>query len=150
MKAAAASTEQIALLQRSLEHITRHLQLWDERVWAERADCGTAYRVDLAGAVVVLAGHEMDREPAGPGELTELASYTTDGRRIDRLAAELLGLDEHQAPSLFSVGNSLSDLWRLAVAYSGGRVARPAKFDLCTGCPACAGVAAPLDAERAL
>lgn len=117
-------TINVALLRKTLEHITAHPKEWDQGAWAVRASsgrrsCGTAYC--LAGTALVLDGHRIKWE-AGQRE----SAYLTDGRYIADAARELLGLDEHEAAELFSGDNSLRHLWECASHLTDGEIEIPA------------------------
>lgn len=114
-----------ALLRKTLEHITAHPHQWDQEVWVRRrtagdarylafayqvpeTECGTAYC--LAGHVA-LADGRIDIDSLDPGQVW---SVTKDEVPIEVYARNRLGLTEIQADRLFSFGNDLYMLWRLA------------------------------------
>jgi hypothetical protein len=124
----------VPLLRKTLEWATNHPDEHEQSVWAQRTWCGTAYC--LAGRAVVEAGHdiswaEADLDIFGGGQ------HTTDGRDIELVAVEELGLpvDPNRAPDdpnylspLFDEDNTLADLWRIASELTGGEIEVPAEF----------------------
>lgn len=127
---AAAAAVNAELLGKVLDHLTAHPEEWNQTSWVRSYPaCGTT--ACLAGTTVQMAGHDIDWshgfERERDGSVT--ASVTTDGRSIDQLAQELLGLDDSAALYLFHYYLSdIGELWRRAALVTDGRVAVPPEF----------------------
>lgn len=93
----------VELLQKTLHYIETHPDEWLQDSWAEKTGCNTAYC--FAGHAVVLAGHKIlwDMDD-------DTATFVEDGRLIEYVATQELGLTVLQAGELFSGSNSLQDL----------------------------------------
>jgi hypothetical protein len=117
--------EQVALLRKTLEHVTAHPDEWNQWMWASKTDCGTAYC--LAGTACVLAGEEIDWRRTSAGVVKQ-ASYLADGQSIEKRARELLGLGSYAAVELFEADNRLRELWTLANEFTGGAIDIPDTF----------------------
>jgi hypothetical protein len=77
-----------------MDYIMANPKGWDQESWGRRTDCGTTFCV--AGWTVVLLGHtpKWERyEVAGQSKDEIICNYLTDGRVIEDVAAEALGLD---------------------------------------------------------
>lgn len=105
-------------LRKVLAHITAHPEQHNQDWWAERTDCGTVMCV--AGHTCVQAGLRIDLI----GFHGERGAHLTDGRRVEHVAAELLGLDEQQALRLFHIADDLPGVWAAARYITGNRVTR--------------------------
>jgi hypothetical protein len=119
-------TINVPLLRKTLEHITAHPEEHNQSFWAVQTPCGTAYC--LAGHAVQLAGHEIlwtDVCPCGCDSRERSAWHCTDGREIEYVATEELGLTEDQADDLFESRNTLHYLWRKAAHYTDGEIDVP-------------------------
>lgn len=110
----------IARLDAALAHIEAHPKEWDQRFWIRRTECGTA--CCLAGTVALLAGWTPSGWNGGldyltDTEITSRVRRVKDGieqeRRVEDVAAELLGVDGDGRDSLFHFGNNLADLKRI-------------------------------------
>lgn len=101
----------LELLDHVRDHIGDHLDDWDQTYWSERSECGTTFCV--AGFAVVAAGATMLYDDCG-GLARGVAGHCRlpDGRVevIELYAAQLLGLDIHQATPLFFCNTSLEEL----------------------------------------
>ncbi len=73
--------------------------------------CGTTYCV--AGHLVVEAGYEWS---------SESNSYLANGRRVDDVAADMLGLGFGQASHLFNASNNARTVRRIAEDIAGERL----------------------------
>lgn len=95
-------------------HIEAHPEEWDQRNWASRSDCGTAYC--LAGLACVRSGGQAKFYRG-----LEYASTCSlpDGRTelIVLVAQDLLGLTNDQADILFDASNTIDDLKRIAKSF---------------------------------
>lgn len=106
-------------LRAELEFITANPKQWDQAVWAEKSDCGTC--CCIAGWAVLHEGIELSFRRGYSG-------LTADGRLIDEVAMEILGLDDDDADWLFSGGNTLYDLWSKASDLTNGAIQIPASL----------------------
>ena len=131
---------QIALLRKTLDHITAHRDQWNQGVWVngkaefclraiDAGSCGTVGC--LAGWAVLLAGHQVDPWSQVVLDVNP-ADYQDDDVDLNMaphvaiVAQRDLGLpDGHD---LFYGRNTLNDLWRLARHYSGGEIEIPPEF----------------------
>lgn len=91
-------------------------QSWNQKAWAIRSQCGTAYC--FAGWTCVLAGREIDWDNElwavrrlGDGALVATTLAEHDEPAIHEAAAELLGLNDDQADDLFGMDNDLLALY---------------------------------------
>jgi hypothetical protein len=107
-----------SLLRSELEYITAHPAEWNQGIWAQRSQCGTA--CCLAGGVVLRAGIPLSWNDSGK------ASYTEDGVEISLEARRLFGLSMEDASCLFEGSNSLESLWRIAAEITYGAIQVPA------------------------
>uniref|UniRef100_UPI003F49756E hypothetical protein n=1 Tax=Pseudonocardia sp. CA-138482 TaxID=3240023 RepID=UPI003F49756E len=103
-------------LRKGLEHVTAHMDEWNQGAWAERSWCGT--KCCLAGTVTLQAGADLDW---GNREAFSL----TTGQTIRSFAMQRLGLTEDQAFDLFNANNTLRRLWTLAREFSRGEIDVP-------------------------
>ncbi|QJY46695.1 hypothetical protein [Pseudonocardia broussonetiae] len=108
------------LLRRVLDHITTHPDQHSQDWWARRTDCGTV--ACIAGHTVLLTGHTIDFET--PDEYGNHGTKLIDRRRVEDVAAELLGLNAEQAWRLFHDAVDLQACWAAARSITGGRIQR--------------------------
>lgn len=101
------------------EFITANPERWDQEVWAMRSGCGTTHCI--AGWTVVHASITV-----AFGQDRVWADQTSDGRLIEDVARELLGLTFCEAECLFWPDNTLEDLWNMAVDFTDGAIQIPA------------------------
>lgn len=106
----------LPLLRRVLDHITTHSDQHDQYWWAEVRQCGTV--MCIAGHTCVLQGHRIDFTPEADG------AHLTDGRRVEDVAAELLGLDLDQSLRLFRSATDLQEAWAAARYITADNVGR--------------------------
>jgi hypothetical protein len=116
----------VPLLRKTLEHITAHPKEWDQRWWASRSDCGTAYC--MAGWAVRFAHPNavaVNYVDTGYSDGTQAAQHVViDGERhdIERAARRELGLSETEGNELFAPYNSITKLWKLASGITAGEI----------------------------
>jgi hypothetical protein len=111
----------VPLLIKVLDHITAHPEEWDQETWAIKTSCGTACCV--AGHAVVMAGHTLQFGSYYPG--TSSAMRVSDGRSIENVARQELGLSVDQADLLFNSSNTLYNLWWIACDLTDGAIQVP-------------------------
>lgn len=107
----------IARLRQVLEHITANPETHDQNWWAVRTDCGTV--ACIAGHTVLLAGLPIDFDTED--EFGNVGNKLLDRRRIEDVAADLLGLDRQQRFHLFHALD-LAECWAAASSITGKRV----------------------------
>jgi hypothetical protein len=115
----------VPLLRKALEFAEAHPEEIELGSWAERSSCGTT--ACIAGTIAILAGHEIDWASAvldDDGLL--LADYVTDGRHIESVALDELGIDVGAAYQLFYCGD-LDEVWEVAEELTNGEIQRPVK-----------------------
>lgn len=122
----------VPLLRKLLEHITAHPDEWDQQTWgreSQQSACGTALCV--AGHAAHSLGHPLVWDKAA----NYVAHCLVDGevRSIPSVATHALGLSNRDAAHLFSGGNTLADLWRLANEMTNGEIEIPADLEARSG-----------------
>jgi hypothetical protein len=95
------------LLRRVLKQIDEHPETWDQRAWASKGGCGTAFCV--GGWASYLAGY---KPKINPGWTT--AWETVDDEEIEDVARRELSLSYEEAFYLFDSKNTRDDLQRIA------------------------------------
>lgn len=139
----------IEVARKVAEHITAHPEEHNQRAWASKSDCGTAFC--FAGHAVALdhdiasfnwVSVDFDFSSMYPADATH-AAYSVQNETdiltsIPSLAAEKLGLVHtyefgYKSPSiqanlLFGEFNSLGDIWKLLNIFSDGAIEVPAEF----------------------
>lgn len=110
-------TPNLPLLRAVLAQIDAHPERWNQKDYATRGECGTAFcvagwAVHLTHPTAEFLWHEMtcDCEDCSAGRFTEAASRLSDSRSIDQLATEELGLTRYEAGRLFRSSNSRSEI----------------------------------------
>lgn len=93
----------IDLLNRIIDHIEQHPETWDQRAWAQKTECGTAFCV--AGHAVNFAYPDLVAQAVGIGNL-----YLPDHESWRKLGVEALELDFIVADILFSSDNTLDEI----------------------------------------
>ncbi len=92
----------LPLARKVYEHITAHRAEFGMREWAVKRECGTT--MCIAGHAVTLAGYELAfRQTPMSHIYGEHASEVVDGRDIEEVARQLLGLDQVKAWNLFHI-----------------------------------------------
>jgi len=105
----------VPLLRKVMEHIENHPDEHNQKMWAIRNECGTAYC--FAGHTVIMSGWRVLFEPYGNGNLWAGACKNPEtGARvtISKAAAGLLGISPELARMLFNETNS-ADFLRFLV-----------------------------------
>ncbi len=126
-------TPNVPLMLKVLEHVTAHPEEHDQDVWAQKRTVGTCGTVGcLAYHAVVMGGLDVRWDEVWlpffvPGATHE-ADSVTDGRSIEDVAAELLGLRDEQAHEMFHHATTLRQLWGMAAVYTGGEIVPPPEF----------------------
>lgn len=133
--------DQVDLLRRELEFVTRRPDRWDQGVWLSVTDddddpdpdpaagdwtCGTT--ACLAGWTALHLGYRPFGPSDGSGLVVPRDAAPGDARgatTVETVALVALGLTPTQADELFDERNSLRDLWEFARVFSDGRVAVP-------------------------
>lgn len=99
------------------DHVIEHPETHVQNIWVSRNECGTT--ACIAGWAVQLSGVEADKH-----QLSEYGetSRTADGRSVNLLATELLGLTDIEASHLF-IESTTEDaaLFRLEAMIEAGK-----------------------------
>jgi len=120
-------TPNAPLLLKVLEHITAHPEEHNQRNWGiRRTGCGTAYC--FAGWAAVMSGHELLWEKAPFDDDVFRAFITAEGRPIESVAQDELGLTYVQQHEMFGTRNTLRQLWQMAAVYTRGEITPPPEF----------------------
>ena len=109
----------VLLLRKTLEYARAHPDEVDLSRWAGVTDCGTT--ACLAGTAAILAGHTIDWLQA---DCNGNVSYTTDGRHIEYVARDELGLHRSESDILFYC-DSLAQAWEVAEELTDGEIQPP-------------------------
>jgi len=112
----------VPLLRKALEYAEAHPEETDLSWWAKVTPCGTT--ACLAGTVVTLAGHVIDWETESVQEGFWPVDYVTDGRHIEEVAIDELGLTGSEAEGLFYC-SSLAQAWMVAEELTDGEIQPP-------------------------
>lgn len=114
----------VPLLKRVLDHIEAHPETHDQDWWAEDTACGTV--MCIAGHTVAMTGHTIDLhgDDDQDGDYAEPGARLIDGRRIEDVAREELGLTRQQAYDLFHLAEDLGAVWATAARITDGATGR--------------------------
>lgn len=107
-----------------LTFLEAHPDKHDQDYWIKKRDCGTV--ACLAGWAALRNGY-VESYTGVPSFF--LGVYRSDDphqelRTVSHVAEEVLDLTPEEGARLFSDQNSLTDLWRLADAFTDGEVGR--------------------------
>jgi hypothetical protein len=96
----------LSLLRKVFDQIQNDPETWDQKNWARKYACNTAYCV--AGHAAVMSGHEIrwGRAVIASGT-TETLTVSGAHLSVPEVARHELGLDEVEANILFSGSNTL-------------------------------------------
>jgi len=111
----------VALLRKTLEHVTAHPEEWDQGRWL--SDCGT--RGCMAGHACLLSGARVVSATAYEVQIPG----STVSHSVPYAARRLLGLTLKQANALFEANNTLADLWHHASRFTDGEIEIPPQLE---------------------
>lgn len=114
----------VPLLRKTMEYASDHPEEIDLKMWARVDSCGTT--MCIAGTAITLAGHRIDW--SRPERVLESRPsrdffYLTDGRLIEEVAEEELGLTPYQASELF-FSRDLDSAWAVVENITDGEISR--------------------------
>lgn len=98
------------MIDKILDHIEAHPETWNQKSWAQKVDCGTAFCV--AGHAVAMTYPKAQFLFDQYWKTADVVELEPDGeeRHVSELAREILDLNEYQGDALFDEANTLSDL----------------------------------------
>lgn len=119
-------TERLIRVMGTLTDENLDMRNWGRSPQPVQMSCGTT--MCLAGHTVVEAGYKLRWDEVthfGSGQVSYGASVTTDGKEIEYLARDLLGLEQRQAAAIFYATDitTVDELWEKVTEVTG--VERP-------------------------